>query len=131
MLADLKPTLLFLCPRPSNCPGASRLALFAERGPEVLLPTPLLVAEFGGYFAPDGSLLADIDGDGDEVEECTPFVIMPGGRLTLDVTVCDRGAMVPQSAGRCPPTLSKIIPCSHDLSSGRVAARIASRWLQS
>jgi hypothetical protein len=42
------------------------------------------VAEFGGYFAPPGSLLADIDGDGEEVEECMPFVIMPGGRLTLD-----------------------------------------------
>jgi hypothetical protein len=42
------------------------------------------VAEFGGYFAPPGSLLADIDGDGEEVEECMPFVIMPGGLLTLD-----------------------------------------------
>ena len=59
-----------------------------------MLPTPLLVAEFGGYFAPPpGSLLADIDGDGDEVEECMPFVMMPGGLLTLVETDCDRGAM--------------------------------------
>lgn len=108
MLADLKPTLLFLCPRPSNCPGASRLALLAERTPDVPLPTPLLVAELGGYFAPPGSLLADIDGDGDELEECMPFVMMPGGLLTLVVTDCERGAIAPQSAARCPPRYRRI-----------------------
>lgn len=97
MLVALKLTLLFLCPRPSSCPGASRLGLLAERTPDVPLPTPLLVAELGGYLGPEGSLLADIDGDGDDVEECMPFVMMPGGLLTLVVTDC-RGVMVPESA---------------------------------
>ncbi len=46
----------------------------ADLAPELLLPTPLLVAEFGGYFAAEGSLLADIDGEGEEVEELMPFV---------------------------------------------------------
>jgi hypothetical protein len=40
----------------------------------LLLPIPLLVAVFGGYFVEEGSLLADIDGDGEEVEEFMPFV---------------------------------------------------------
>jgi hypothetical protein len=57
----------------------------ADRAPALLLPTPLLVAEFGGYFDPEGSLLADRDGEGVEVEEFMPFVWIPGGmgRLTL------------------------------------------------
>ena len=75
ILADRKPTLLFLCPRPSNCPGTSRGVRLVARTPVPRLPTPLLVAELGGYFAPDpGSLLADMEGDGDEVEELMPFV---------------------------------------------------------
>lgn len=87
----------------------------AERAPDVLLPIPLLVAEFGGYFAlPPGSLLADMDGDVEE-EEWMPFVIIPGGLLTFAETDCDTGAMIPQSASRYPPTLSKAILCSHIL----------------
>jgi hypothetical protein len=51
----------------------------ADLTPEVL-PTPLLVAEFGGIFdAEFGSLPADIEGEGDEVEELMPFVWIPGG----------------------------------------------------
>jgi hypothetical protein len=52
----------------------------------LLFPTPLLEAEFEGSLEPEGSLLADIEGDGDEVEEWMPFVWMPGGigRLILD-----------------------------------------------
>jgi hypothetical protein len=44
-----------------------------------LFPTPLLVAEFGPILEPEGSLLADIDGDGEEAEELIPFVWIPGG----------------------------------------------------
>lgn len=57
---------------------------------ELLFPTALLEAEFGGSLEPEGSLLADIDGDGDEVEEWMPLVWMPGGigRLILDDTDC-------------------------------------------
>ncbi len=46
---------------------------FAERaaGP---VPTPLIVAELGTTLEPEVSLLADIDGDGEEVEELIPFV---------------------------------------------------------
>jgi hypothetical protein len=57
---------------------------FADREP---FPTPLLVTPLVGYFAPGGSLPADIDGDGDEVLEwipLMPLVWMPGGRLILD-----------------------------------------------
>jgi hypothetical protein len=47
------------------------------------------VAEVGGYFVPEGSLLADIDGDGEEFDALMPFVWIPGGigRLTLPGTV--------------------------------------------
>lgn len=71
-LADRRPTLLFLCPLPSNWVGASRLRV-AERAP-LIFPTLLPEVEFGGNFAPDGSLPADIEGEGDEVEEWTPLV---------------------------------------------------------
>jgi hypothetical protein len=51
----------------------------ADLTPKVL-PPPLLVAEFGGIFdAEFGSLPADIEGEGDEVEELMPFVWIPGG----------------------------------------------------
>jgi hypothetical protein len=43
-----------------------------------MCPTPLLVAEFGGLPL-FGSLPVDIDGDGEEVEECMPLVWIPGG----------------------------------------------------
>ena len=39
----------------------------------------MLVAEFGPILDAEGSLLADIDGDGEEVEELIPFVWIPGG----------------------------------------------------
>lgn len=71
--------LLFLIPRPTACPGRFR---FAERIPE-LFPPPLLVAEFDGYLGPDGSLPADIDGDGEDVDEMIPFVWIDIGRLAL------------------------------------------------
>jgi hypothetical protein len=75
MLPDRNPspTLPFLWPLPSNWAGASRLGRVADRTAE-LFPTPLLVAELGPILDPEGSLLADIDGDGDEVEELIPFV---------------------------------------------------------
>lgn len=44
-----------------------------------LLPAPLIVAEFGTILEPEGSLPADMEGDGDEVEELIPFVLIPGG----------------------------------------------------
>jgi len=37
----------------------------------------------------DGSLLLDIDGDGDEVEELMPFVWMPGGTGRFTLEGCD------------------------------------------
>lgn len=44
----------------------------------VLDPVPLLPmlpeVRFGEYFAAAGSLLADIEGEGEEVEELIPFV---------------------------------------------------------
>ena len=48
------------------------------------------MADPGGYFAPGGSLPADIDGEGDEVEEFMPFVWIPGGtgRFTLEESDC-------------------------------------------
>jgi hypothetical protein len=62
----------------------------ADRPTELLVTTPLLAVEVGGYFAPDETLVADIDGDGDEVDVLMPFVWIPGGmgRLTLLCTVC-------------------------------------------
>jgi hypothetical protein len=91
MLPDRSPnpTLPFLCPLPSSCGGASRRERFAERTAE-LFPTPLLVAEFGATLEPDGSLLADNEGDGEEVEEFIPFVWMPGGtgRFILEAIDC-------------------------------------------
>jgi len=39
-----------------------------------MLPAPVFAAEFGGYFAGVGSLPADIEGDGEDVEELMPFV---------------------------------------------------------
>lgn len=80
MLPDRRPspTLLFLWPLPNSCAGASRLERFAERAAE-LFPAPLLVAEFGATLEPEGSLLADMDGDGEDVEEWMPFVCIPGG----------------------------------------------------
>lgn len=69
-LPDLILALLFLTPRPGVCPWRFR---FAERTPE-LFPPPLLVAELGGCLGPDGSLPADIDGDGEDVDELIPFV---------------------------------------------------------
>ena len=46
---------------------------------------PLLVAEFVGYFVTPGSLLDDIDGEGEDVEELMPLVWMCAGvgRLIL------------------------------------------------
>lgn len=50
----------------------------------------MLEAGFGEYFAAPGSLLADIEGEGDDVEELIPFVCMPGGigRLTFEDSDC-------------------------------------------
>jgi hypothetical protein len=90
ILADRSATLLFLCPRPNDCPGVSRRIRFADRAPELLGPTPLLVAEFGGYLAAEGSLLADIEGDGEELDELIPLVFIPGGtgRFILEERDC-------------------------------------------
>ena len=89
MLADRSPPLATRCPRPSILEGGpSRWIRFADRGPDVLLPTPLLVAEFG-FLPPDGSLPADIEGEGEDVEELMPFVWMPGGIGRLILEECD------------------------------------------
>jgi hypothetical protein len=50
----------------------------------------LLVAGFGGYLAAEGSLLADIEGDGEELDELIPLVLIPGGagRLILEERDC-------------------------------------------
>lgn len=55
----------------------------------MLDPAPFVVAEVGGYFAPEEILPAEIDGDGDGFEALMPLVWMPGGmgRLTLVETV--------------------------------------------
>lgn len=58
----------------------------------------MLAAEFGGLPLL-GSLLAEIEGDGEEVEECMPFVCMPGGmgRFALeesDWTAVAEGAIL-------------------------------------
>jgi hypothetical protein len=47
-----------------------------------LFPTPLLVTGFGTTLEPEGSLLVDIDGDGEDVEELIPFVWIPCGTGT-------------------------------------------------
>lgn len=63
----------------------------ADRAVALLFPVPLLVAEAGAGFAPElGSLPADIEGDGDDVEDLVPFVWIAGGmgRLTLDESAC-------------------------------------------
>lgn len=69
-LPDLIPALLFFIPRPSVCPERFR---FADRAPEEF-PAPFVVVGFWKFLEPDGSLPADIDGDGDEVDELMPFV---------------------------------------------------------
>jgi len=62
---------------------------FADLDPAPLFPIPPDV-RFGEYFAAPGNLLADIDGEGEEVEELIPFVWMPGGtgRLTFEDSDC-------------------------------------------
>lgn len=88
-LPDLIPTLLFLWPRPSSCPGASRLVRLADRDPGALVAAALPVPDVGGCFTPEEVLFADIEGDGEEVEALMPLVWIPGGmgRLTLPGTV--------------------------------------------
>ena len=54
----------------------------------MLFPTPLLIAEFG-FLPPEGSLPADMEGEGEEVDELMPFVWIPGGMGRLDLDVCD------------------------------------------
>ena len=123
ILPDRRPTLLFLWPRPSNCTGVSRRVRLADRAPEALVATALPAAEVGGCFAPDVPLLADIDGEGEELAALMPFVCIPGGigRLTLPGTVLaavaegaifgaltgtDRRSHVNTSKSRWFPTLS-------------------------
>jgi hypothetical protein len=96
-----------------------------------LFPTPLLVAEFGPILEPEGSLLADIDGDGEEAEELIPFVWIPGGtgRFIFEdtgwVVVADGAIFIsarrkpnPETSPsatrslRNPPSLSVICSCS-------------------
>jgi hypothetical protein len=79
MLADLSPALL--CPRPSICPGGSfrcRFAGFAAFW-------PIAFGGFDGWRAVEGGRFADMDGDGDDLEDMAPLVWIPGGagRLTL------------------------------------------------
>ena len=85
-------------------------AAFADLGPALLFPTPLLVAECEGclLLEAEGNRPADIDGDGEEVEELMPFVWMPGGtgRFALvetDVTAEEaEGAIFSVSATASP-----------------------------
>ena len=81
ILADLRPALL--CPLPSAWDGPSLLARFAG-----LFDTPFAVGGLDGCRTPFGGRFVDIDGDGDDFEDTTPLVWMPGGagRLILDAT---------------------------------------------
>jgi len=77
MLADRSPAL-FLDPRPATCTEGSRRGRFGWR--TATLPAEFAaVAEVGGCFALDGGRFADSEGDGDDLEELTPLVWMPGG----------------------------------------------------
>lgn len=61
---------------------------------------PLDVGGLDGWRTADGGGFEDIDGDGEDFDELTPFVCMPGGtgRLILDVmldcTAVTTGAIV-------------------------------------
>jgi hypothetical protein len=76
MLADLRPALLW--PLPSACPETSRRGRLGGRA-EVGVG-PVAVGGLDGWrTAEGGARLADMEGDGEEREDGTPFVWMPGG----------------------------------------------------
>ena len=116
MLADLSPALL-RDPRPAICAGMSRLLRLGGRTAVTVAPFVLTV--IGGCLAVDGGFLADRDGEGDDVEELTPFVWMPGGtgRLALvgmtggGTAVTETGAIAAvQSWTRLAPLASLLYP---------------------
>jgi hypothetical protein len=93
MLADLKPALLW--PRPSTGAVISLRGRLAGRGGTEF--APLDVGGLEGWRAADGGGLADSEGEGDDLEELTPFVCMPGGTgrliFVLDWTAVTTGAI--------------------------------------
>jgi hypothetical protein len=102
MLAERSPAL-FLEPRPASpCPGVSRRIRVGGR----IMLFPLGRAEVEGWpLALDGGRFAERDGDGDDLDELTPFVWMPGGtgRFALvgmtggGTAVTETGAIAPAS----------------------------------
>jgi hypothetical protein len=86
-----------------------------------------MVAELGGFFAEFGNLPADIEGEGDDVEDLMPLVWMPGGigLLILVETCCTAvvaGAILngPQPAtGFALDNARQLLPFSPSLLQGR------------
>ena len=68
---------LFLDPRPAVWPDTSLLGTLEGRLGAAF--APLAVAEFGVCLEAEGGFLEARDGDGDDLDELTPLVWMPGG----------------------------------------------------
>jgi hypothetical protein len=64
---------------------------------------PFVVGGLEGWRTTDGARFADIEGEGDERDEATPLVCIPGGggRLILDATDADGVAVTGAMFGRC------------------------------
>lgn len=85
MPADGKPPLLW--PRPSAGAGMSLRGRLAGRGGATFVALEVGVLE--AWLTADGGGLADIEGDGEDLDELTPFVCIPGGtgRLIFDAVL--------------------------------------------
>lgn len=74
ILADRRPVLVVLWPRPSSCVGTSRRGRFAVRDAVPFIPFRLLVVDDGGNWA-DGGFLAEREGeDVVDIDPFTPFM---------------------------------------------------------
>lgn len=91
--------MLFLEFLPSIGVEGSRRARFTGRTVDAVMDRSL--AELGGCFALGGGFFADIEGDGEDASEETPFVWIPGGtgRFALPATLgcAATGAMIAES----------------------------------
>lgn len=108
MSADIEPKrspALFLEFLPSIDVEGSRRLRFTGRTVDAVMDRSL--AEFGGCLELGGGFFADIKGDGEDVEEETPFVWMPGGTglfaLVAPFCCAATGAMVARMAGGAGP----------------------------